>query len=129
MLKQRTIHLFRAYKCATGYFGFANLGGHSFYTCERLPNNNKPMSCIPAGEYSLAPFHGRRFKNVFHVTNVISRQWILTHWGNTMADSRGCILFGEGIWSKEGNLMITHSRNACKSLWNCQPEKIIISEQ
>ncbi len=123
----KVIRVFRAYQCSAGYFGIARVAGKTFYTCERLPNENKSMSCIPAAEYNLAPFQGRRFKNVFHVTNVPNRQWILTHWGNTMDDSRGCILFGQGLWGRGKEMMITHSRNACKDLWRIQPTKIVIN--
>lgn len=126
VLRETTIRLYRAYQCPTGYFGVARIAGEKFYTCERLPNDNKLMSCIPTGEYSLVPFQGRKFKNVFHIIDVPKRKWILTHWGNTIVDTRGCILFGLGLWGKNGNLMITHSRKACKALWASQPTKIVI---
>lgn len=125
--QEQVIRVFRVYKCSSGYFGIAAVADKLFYTCELLPNNNQRLSCIPADEYALAPFQGKRFKNVFHITDVPNRKWILTHWGNTMVDTRGCILFGRGLWSKGKEMMITHSRKACEDLWKLQPTSIIIN--
>ena len=58
-------------------------------------NNAKEVSCIPTGDYEVArvttPLHGE----CFEVQNVPGRGSILIHAGNTIADSKGCILLGK----------------------------------
>jgi len=65
-------------------------------------NNEQNMSCIPAGSYICNPWQSSRFGNVYHVTDVDGRSYILTHRGNLAGDtllhwkthSNGCILLG-----------------------------------
>jgi len=63
-------------------------------------NNEKSISCIPAGEYSvrLRPARQSATRDYLHllVENVPDRSYILFHRGNTAKDSRGCILVGQG---------------------------------
>ena len=67
-------------------------------------DNQKGMSCIPAGEYAVlrckaSPDYGfkdsSKFGNTFQVMNVPGRSYILFHKGNLDDDTRGCILIGE----------------------------------
>lgn len=72
--------------------------------------NRANRSCIPAGEYVCRPHQSKKFGNVYHITDVQGRTWILTHAGNLAGDvdlgykthSYGCILFGK----KFGKLLI-----------------------
>tara|TARA_R110002012_G_scaffold62994_4_gene165867 strand:- start:1656 stop:2108 length:453 start_codon:yes stop_codon:yes gene_type:complete len=61
-------------------------------------DNQRSISCIPAGEYNvrlrLARESGSRDYLHLLVQDVPNRSYILFHRGNTSSDSRGCILLG-----------------------------------
>jgi len=63
-------------------------------------DNQRSISCIPAGEYSvrLRPARQSATRDYLHllVQDVKDRSYILFHRGNTAKDSRGCILVGQG---------------------------------
>ena len=60
-------------------------------------NNQRQISCIPAGEYLCTRIKSPKFGDVFQVSNVPGRDGILIHAGNTTADSTGCILPGLSV--------------------------------
>lgn len=57
-------------------------------------NNERDLSCIPAGRYEFKRVLSPRFGDTFEVCNVPSRSHILLHCGNNVEDTRGCILIG-----------------------------------
>lgn len=61
-------------------------------------NNERNVSCIPAGVYDCI----RRDSGVFEVTCVTERDGILFHTANTTRDIKGCIGIGTGIDPKTG---------------------------
>lgn len=64
---------------------------------EPWKNNEKKISCIPNGLYSVKKLPvspSGRFRNVFHVLDVSGRTGIFIHEGNTTLDIEGCILVG-----------------------------------
>ena len=66
-------------------------------------DNKSNMSCIKAGSYICQPWASGRFGDVYNVTDVEGRTYILTHRGNLAGDtllhwkthSNGCILLGD----------------------------------
>lgn len=56
--------------------------------------NQKKISCIPAGLYKVRKYSSEKFKDVFEVENVPNRTAILIHKGNYSKDTHGCILVG-----------------------------------
>lgn len=67
-------------------------------TLEDPWNDNKiGESCIPAGVYQCRKHFGEKYKNVWILENVPGRSAILIHAGNTIDDTRGCILVGSGF--------------------------------
>lgn len=88
--------------------------------------NIRSMSCIPAGEYEVVKTTSPKFGEVFYLKHVPNRQGILIHAGNTLKDTRGCILVG--LFSQFD--MVVESRNAMKKLYSVLPAqfKLIIKE-
>ena len=56
--------------------------------------NQKNISCIPEGKYTVHRIYSPKFGNCFHVLDVPGRTEILIHRGNYNKDTRGCILVG-----------------------------------
>lgn len=66
-----------------------------FVTLEDLWRNNERMvSCIPAGTYTVKRHFSPKFGVCFKVEDVPGRSDILIHAGNTHNDTHGCILLG-----------------------------------
>jgi len=56
--------------------------------------NQKSISCIPEGKYTVHRIYSPKFGNCFHLQDVPGRTAILIHRGNYTKDTRGCILVG-----------------------------------
>ena len=77
-------------------------------------NNQRNISCIPAGEYKATYIFSNRFqKNLFVLHNVPGRDNVELHIGNTVADTHGCILLGTDCNIEE--CCITNSKIAFDS--------------
>lgn len=61
-------------------------------TCEPAPGGAHPM--IPAGTYACVPHDSAEHPDTYEVTGVPGRSGILIHPGNTIRDTKGCILPG-----------------------------------
>lgn len=75
-------------------------------------DNQKGISCIPAGEYKLSPYPSSRFGEVYIVNDVPNRTGILIHTGNTASDIQGCILVGDSYGKLNGKKAVLNSRQA-----------------
>jgi len=77
------------------------INGETFCDTLELPyiNNERSISCIPAGEYKVRLRLARESatRDYLHllVQDVPNRDWILFHRGNTTKDTSGCILLGQ----------------------------------
>lgn len=83
------------------------LYGPSGFICVTIEppwrDNSRSVSCIPVGFYSLVRVVSPRFGVTFSILNVPSRSGILFHKGNSVADTRGCILpVSDVLWPPEG---------------------------
>ena len=76
------------------------INGESFCDTLELPyiNNERSISCIPAGRYKVRLRTARESatREYLHllVKDVPNRDWILFHRGNSAKDTSGCILVG-----------------------------------
>lgn len=87
------------------------------YTLERKwCGNGVGLSCIPSGLYKVAPFSGKKYKDVYQVLNVVGRSYILLHVGNFLHETQGCILIGLGAKFDDGLPFVTNSRDAFETL-------------
>jgi len=81
--------------------GKMSFGGNTCDTLER-PNVDPEHACIPKGTYRVQMMMSPHFGVVLpHIMDVPGRSDILIHWGNTVADSHGCVLAGVKVNSTE----------------------------
>jgi hypothetical protein len=60
-------------------------------------NNEKNISCIPSGIYLFEPIKSPQFGNVYEILEVPNRSHILFHAGNTIKNTKGCVLTGSSM--------------------------------
>jgi len=82
----------------SGALGVLKLDGSFFcYTLELdYKDNSRNISSIPVGKYNVVKHFSQHFKDVLMVDNVPDRSYIYFHAGNTIKDTKGCILVGNG---------------------------------
>jgi hypothetical protein len=90
-------------------------------------NNQKQISCIPAGTYEVEKYSGTKFKNVWIIKNVPNRSAILIHWGNRDDDTIGCVLVGTEYATIEGETGILGSMKAMDKLRKILPNKFTLT--
>ena len=101
-LSQANILMIRKTFTDESTIGELFLNGEKMCDTLELPykDNQRSISCIPAGEYSARLRYPRESgsRDYLHilVKDVPNRDYILFHRGNTAKDSRGCILVGLG---------------------------------
>ena len=93
----KTMDLIRVSTGDHGTFGVLMEEGMPFaLTLEpEWKDNQKNISCIPAGEYYCHDINSTRFGYTFEIQQVPDRTHILFHVGNFTKDTKGCILIGE----------------------------------
>lgn len=110
----KTLTLKRVDKNDECIFGALFLDEKEICKTLELPwrDNQKGISCIPAGEYKLSPYPSSRFGEVYIVNDVPNRTGILIHTGNTASDIEGCILVGDSYGKLNGKKAVLNSRQA-----------------
>ena len=100
----RRIDLIRVGQSERGTFGVLRVGQVPFALTLEEPwrENQRRVSCIPAGTYRCARVQSLKFGETFQVLDVPGRSGILFHKGNTLQDTEGCILVGEQFALAEG---------------------------
>ena len=87
-------------KFTLGLLKIFNASGKLLFQCYTLElpyvDNQHNISSIPAIEYCCQLYNSSKFGLVYKILNVPGREGILFHKGNTVADSHGCILLGNG---------------------------------
>jgi len=117
--------LYRYAASDQGTFGVLVFGSQFIYTGELPWRGNAPYwSCIPEGKYTVRLRSSPKYGNVYEVTNVEGRTYILMHQGNYCGDSRlgfktnvqGCILLGLKTGRLNGQKVVLDSRTARRRL-------------
>lgn len=84
-----------------GTFGVISVDETGIPLCVTLEppwmNNRRDVSCIPAGNYTIMKIKSERFGATWAVMNVPGRGGIIFHRGNSLADTKGCILVGSSF--------------------------------
>jgi len=78
--------------------------------------NEKENSCIPKGVYECKSHVSHSHGATFILLDVPGRTDILFHAGNTIIDTRGCILLGMGFGEVNGLRGVKDSRAAISNL-------------
>lgn len=79
--------------------------------------NEKNLSCIPEGSYTVIKTVSPRFGDCFYFRDVPARSGILIHSGNRVEHTRGCILVGLDADGEN----VLHSRLAMNRLFSKLP--------
>ena len=118
----------RVITSAQGTFGVLIVNGRPFcVTCEAPWNDNKiGVSCIPSGQYDCVRHTGQQWVNVWEVTNVPGHSAILIHSGNTIKDTKGCILVGDSFGVLNGMPGVANSVKTLNQLRTLLPDRFTI---
>ena len=73
-------------------------------------DNQQRISAIPMGVYTCRRVQSPAFGNTFQVMDVPGRSHVLFHGGNTVADTKGCILVGHDFGLVHGKVGIVQSQ-------------------
>jgi len=111
-------------KCTTGVITLDNR-----FVCYALErpwlNNEKNISCVPAGTYEIERYDSAKFPDCFSLVNFnlgvgltpeFQRNYILIHPANRVSQLQGCIAPGIGISGYAEEWMIVDSRNALEKI-------------
>lgn len=136
----KTVQLYRLKRGDYGTMGILMAPGFTCYTLE-LPwkNNQRNVSCIPGGEYTVKIRISPKYGKVYHVKDVPNRSFILIHSGNWAGDTskglrshvNGCILLGKSRGKLAGQPAVLNSRITVKkfmSIMNYQPFTLKIND-
>jgi len=88
-------------------------------------DNQKRISCIPEGCYKVVKRTSEKYKEHFHILDVVGRDWILIHHGNFHKDILGCILVGYRHTDIDGDGYrdVTSSRSKMNELVDYLPNE------
>ena len=98
------------------------------FTCKTLElpwkNNQRNVSCIPEGPYTVEKRWTQERQNHFHVLNVPDRSFILIHSGNYYSHTLGCILPGQDLTdiNNDGFKDVTQSKATLTKLNEILPK-------
>jgi len=102
-------------------------GGFNCKTLE-LPwrDNKSNISCIPSGAYHTQIRLSPKYGEIYWVTTVPGRGWILIHSGNFAGDEhfgfrthvKGCILLGKKFGHLDDQLAVLNSRITVRKFMN-----------
>lgn len=118
-MAERIVNLCRLRRSDQGTQGMLLFEDFNCHTLE-LPwrDNQRSISCIPAGEYNCKIRQSPRFGTTYHVKEVPGRSYILIHSGNWAGDIHkgykshvnGCILLGKKAGWLAGQRAVLSSR-------------------
>ena len=105
--------------------GRLKCGGFHCLTLE-LPwwDNERVVSCIPAGTYEATKYESPSKGDVILLLDVKHRSWIEIHAGNYTSQIKGCILVGDSLkyLNDDDILDVTNSKNTLSRLLDRLPE-------
>lgn len=123
------LSIIRSKKTKYGTFGIFYINDDPLcLTLEDPWNNNKVgVSCIPEGTYKVSKHTGLKYKDVWILHDVPGRTAILIHSGNTIDDTRGCILVGNSFGKVKGMPAILDSQSTLNMLRAVLPDSFVLT--
>jgi len=115
-------------KQTIGSLVIKNEEGKKLFSCKTLElawnDNKKSESCIPLGNYTVAPRQSAKYNKHYHILDVPGRSFILIHIGNYNTQTKGCILVGEKLAdiNADGYKDVTNSKATLKKLLEVAPK-------
>ena len=87
--------------------------------------NQKRISCIPEGEYTVIKRKSKKYGDHFMILKVTDRSYILVHAANFVRQLKGCIAVGYAHTDIDGDGLrdVTHSKKALKALNMALPKE------
>lgn len=129
----KQVYLFRSVVSNQGTQGILITENFVCRTLE-LPwrNNKSNISCISPGDYIVKIRQSPKFGNVYWITNVKGRIYILIHSGNFAGDVskgykshvNGCILLGQKFGMINNQLAVLNSRITIRKFMNFMNNEI-----
>ncbi len=107
----------------------ASENGTVIFSCKTLElpwlNNQRLISCIPTGTFSVVKRTSEKYGTHFQLLNVPDRSMILIHSGNYYSQTQGCILIGSSYQDiNQDNVRdIIESKNTLVKLYAMMPDK------
>lgn len=104
-------------------------GGSTIFNCKTLElpnlNNQRNISCIPNGTYTVLKRNSEKYGTHFQLLNVPDRSMILIHSGNYYTHTKGCILVGSNFQdlNQDGMRDVIESKNTLIKLYALMPDK------
>lgn len=130
----KLLNIKRIYMLKEETFGIIDFEGLPFALTLELPwrDNRRDESCIPKGEYICRMKISPNFGTTYEILDVPNRSDILFHKGNTVGETKGCILLGEEFGYVAGNIGVLASGKAfsefMQRVHNEDQFKLIIEE-
>lgn len=92
-------------------------------------NNQTSISRINAGRYKCVRRWSQKYGWHYILEDVEGRSFILIHFGNYYIDTRGCLLFGNGIAdiNKDGFRDVTSSKKTMRQLLQIAPKEFYLT--
>ena len=79
--------------------------------------NERGQSCIPTGQYTCKRYNSEKYLSpCLAVYNVHGREYISIHYGNTLKDTKGCLITGKYPGYLDGKRAVLRSRNTLEAL-------------
>ena len=113
-----------------GTFGAVRINGEFVCLSLELPwkNNQRDISCIPTGQTIARRYLSPHFGYEVFRLKVLNRDFEEIHIGNTILDTKGCILLGSYIAQFGKRKGVARSRRAFLHFMNClgtEPEILV----
>jgi hypothetical protein len=114
----KTAILRRVVESGAGTFGVLIIDGLPCCVTLEHPwqHNEQNISCIPPGNYTLKRYESEVHGSTWQIQPVPGRGTILFHGGNTLLDSKGCVIVGSSYGTIGTHYGVRKSRDAMERL-------------
>ena len=110
------VEIVRLEEAKTGTFGALRVNKRVLCLTLEPPDrlNERDRSSIPAQQYRCVRTASSRFGETFAIEDVPGRQAVLFHTGNSVGDTKGCIILGQRFGTLDQGRAVLDSRSAFK---------------